>query len=73
MYLNLEHFSNEYHALLNKKSISKRRELITLNVMLFDDNLIRVRGKLAASNFSFDTKHPVTLLNKSLFIKLYVK
>lgn len=67
----LEHFNDEYYSLLNKNPILKRSTLISLNVKLFEDNLIRVGGRLTASNFSFD-KYPIMLSSKSRFIELYI-
>lgn len=54
----LEHFSKEYYALSSNKPILKNSRLISLNVALFEDNLVHVEGRLCSSNFSFDIKYP---------------
>ncbi|XP_065218644.1 uncharacterized protein LOC135844395 [Planococcus citri] len=82
----MEHFSKEYNVLLynklNQKSIelkekplkfiSKKSSLYSLNVILDEDNLIRVGGRLSTSNFSYEFKHPIVLSRYSRFLELFV-
>ncbi|KYN22468.1 hypothetical protein ALC57_05137 [Trachymyrmex cornetzi] len=53
-------FSNEIRELKNKKSITKGR-IVNLNPFLDDRGLIRVGGRLQASNLSYSQKHPILL------------
>lgn len=40
--------------------------------VLLDNNLIRVGGRLSASQFSYDTKFPIVMSRYSRFIELYI-
>lgn len=69
----LEFFNKEYLCLTNKTPLNKRSKLFALNVFLDKNNLIRVGGRLTASNFSYDTKFPIVMSFKARFIELYIE
>ncbi|XP_045778928.1 uncharacterized protein LOC123876677 isoform X1 [Maniola jurtina] len=60
----LQSFPNEYQALINKRNISARSNLISLSPFLDEQDVMRVGGRLEHSNYDFDKKHPILLHSK---------
>ncbi|XP_065222295.1 uncharacterized protein LOC135846875 [Planococcus citri] len=67
-----EFYSSEFENLSNGKPIPKRSTLFTLDVFLDADKIIRVGGRISASRFSYDIKHPIILSHKSSLTELIV-
>ena len=55
------HYQNELTALKQGKEIPKNSSIRNLNPFLGKDGLLRVRGRLQMSDFSFEEKHPIIL------------
>ena len=67
-------FQRERRALLTKQQVPKGSPLESLNVYLDDAGIIRVGGRLSASNvLSLDFKHPIVLNWKSRLLELYIR
>lgn len=65
----LESFSKEYDSLTKDKPLNHKSRIITLNPFLHN-NLIRVGGRIQASEYSFDMKHPILLSASHHFTRL---
>lgn len=65
-------FFSEIKALRSLKSVIPSSKLSCSNPFLDDREIIRVGGKLANSQFSYDGKHPAVLRNNHPFIHLAV-
>lgn len=55
-------FPLERAALLQKKSVSSKSSILSLNPFLGDDELIRVGGRLTNAPLPIPTKHPIILV-----------
>jgi transposase InsO family protein len=67
-------FPDELSALQAGRSLPKSSRLIKLDPMLYDDELLRVRGRLGASTeLSFDERHPVILDGSCHITRLLVQ
>ncbi|XP_043502769.1 uncharacterized protein LOC122524520 [Polistes fuscatus] len=66
-----EEFSEEINSLKLNKSIGLSSRLRFLSPFLDKDNLLRVGGRLAKSNFSFSFKHPI-IIPKGHFLKTLI-
>ena len=62
----------EMNSLKNGKSISKNSSLHKLDPFLDDNNVLRVKGRLANSELSYDSKHPI-IIPRGHFAKLLVR
>ena len=69
----MQSFSSEIKDLKNKLPISKRSKILNLNTFLDDNNVLRLRGRLSQSNYSYDKKHPVLLCAKHKLSKLLLE
>ncbi|XP_075163329.1 uncharacterized protein LOC142235964 [Haematobia irritans] len=67
------HYRSEYEALKNNRAIGTKSKLLTLNPVLDDQKLLRVNGRLASSDISYNERHPVILPEKSRFCKLFIE
>lgn len=65
-----ESFVTEFGLLSNKKSLSPKSPILSLTPFFSDDRVIRVGGRLDASDFNFDKKHPVLLHANHHFTKI---
>ncbi|XP_075157942.1 uncharacterized protein LOC142231209 [Haematobia irritans] len=66
------HYSSEYNALATQKSINSKSRLLTLNPFLDESKLLRVNGRLANSDISYNERHPIILPEKSRFCDLFI-
>ncbi|RVE45641.1 hypothetical protein evm_009754 [Chilo suppressalis] len=65
----LESFPEEHKALLSKIPIKSSHSLLSLNLFLDNNNMIRVGGRLFNSpDFSYNKKHPMLLCALKRFI-----
>ncbi|XP_049886991.1 uncharacterized protein LOC126381569 [Pectinophora gossypiella] len=62
---------NEYNVLLNNKPLNSKSKICSLSPFLDNDRLIRVGGRIEASNYSYEKKHPILLLASHHLTKLY--
>lgn len=60
----------EYNLLINNKKIPHKNKLLSLNVFLDENKIIRVGGRLNNSEYSFEKKHPILLQSTHHFVKL---
>ncbi|XP_075157832.1 uncharacterized protein LOC142231099 [Haematobia irritans] len=67
------YFTSEYEALENQLPINSKSRLLTLNPILDGDKLLRVNGRLANSDMSYNERHPIILPEKSRFCKLLIE
>ncbi|XP_072400916.1 uncharacterized protein [Diabrotica undecimpunctata] len=65
----IESFTEERRALLNHKPLPKTSRFSVLNPFLDQEGILRVGGKLQASSFSYDKKHPILLHHKHVLTK----
>ncbi|KAJ8953092.1 hypothetical protein NQ318_013434 [Aromia moschata] len=56
-----ESFSNDYTKLTESKYVDKKSNLLSLNLILDKNKLMRVGGRIQNSNCSFDKRHPIIL------------
>lgn len=56
-----EEFGTELAVLRAGRPISKRSPLLRLSPMLASDGLLRVKGCLQNSQFSYNAKHPIII------------
>jgi hypothetical protein len=54
-------FLNELQDLFTNLTPSRRNELVALNAFIDEEDIIRVRGRLAHSEIRYEQKHPGTL------------
>ncbi|XP_041968345.1 uncharacterized protein LOC121725422 isoform X2 [Aricia agestis] len=66
----LEMFPEEYSLLKEGKSLPRKNRLISLTPFLDANNLIRVGGRLANSQYDYNVKHSVILCNKHPLTKI---
>ncbi|XP_049885438.1 uncharacterized protein LOC126380224 [Pectinophora gossypiella] len=67
-------FSKELSALRAGRALPADSRLRALDPMIFDDGLLRVRGRLsAAPDLSFDERHPVILDGRDHLTRLLVR
>ncbi|XP_075163012.1 uncharacterized protein LOC142235634 [Haematobia irritans] len=66
------YFPSEYQALENHLAINSKSRLLTLNPTLDENQLLRVNGRLANSDISYNERHPIILPEKSRFCKLFI-
>lgn len=66
----LESFKTEYDLLSKGKPLSPKSNLISLSPFIGNDLLIRVGGRLEASNYNYDKKHPILLSSNHHFTKI---
>lgn len=65
-----ESFLPEYDLFACKRSLSPKSLILSLTQFFGDDHAIRVGGRLGASDFNFDKKHPVLLHSMHHFTKI---
>ena len=66
------HFSAEIGALKSSKSLPRSSPLISLNIFLDADGLLRVGGRQQNSRLSYDRRHPIILHWKHPVTKLLI-
>lgn len=64
-----KHFSKEKAALLNEHPVSNRT-LLSLNLFLDENKIIRVGGRLTNADIAFDQKHPILLPSHNAVVTL---
>ncbi|XP_059223988.1 uncharacterized protein LOC131997292 [Stomoxys calcitrans] len=67
------HYHCEYKALESNQRISSKSKLLPLNPFLDEHKLLRVNGRLANSDLSYNERHPIILPEKSRFCKLFIE
>lgn len=65
-----ESFSKEYNILSKGKSLPTKSKILSLSPFLVE-NLMRVGGRLDASIYSYEKKHPILLHARHRLTKLY--
>lgn len=68
-----EAFKNEYHALLNKRDIPKKSQLLGLNPFLDKDGIIRVGGRIQRAQLPYAAKCQIILPAKHSFTNLLIE
>lgn len=63
-------FPKEYELLLNGRSLSPKSDLLKYSPFFDEDKLIRVGGRLDASTYSYNKKHPILLHGSHYLTKL---
>ncbi|XP_075157883.1 uncharacterized protein LOC142231149 [Haematobia irritans] len=66
------YYAPEYQALENNLPISSKSKLLTLNPKLDEYKLLRINGRLANADLSYNERHPIILPEKSRFCKLFI-
>lgn len=66
-FVQLETFSKEINQLKEKRQVSSESKMLTLNVFLDENELIRVGGRLNNASIPYNRKHPI-LLPKNHFV-----
>ena len=66
------HFSAEIGALKSSTSLPRSSPLISLNIFLDADGLLRVGGRQQNSRLSYDRRHPIILHGKHPITKLLI-
>ena len=66
-------FPDEIETLQAGRRVPKRSRLSKLNPLLCENKILRVGGRLAHSNLSFDRKHPPILAQRSALSLLFVR
>ncbi|GFQ92867.1 uncharacterized protein TNCT_433951 [Trichonephila clavata] len=56
-------FSSEINNIKLKKSVNKNSKLCNFNVMIDDDNILRIKSRLINSSLDVYEKHPIILSN----------
>ncbi|XP_075151077.1 uncharacterized protein LOC142225183 [Haematobia irritans] len=69
----ISYFPKEYSALESGKAISCKSRLLSLNPILDDNKLLRVNGRLANSDLSYNERFPIILPEKSRYCKLLIE
>lgn len=69
----ITYFTAEYKALESNQPINNKSRLLTLNPFMDENQLLRVNGRLANSDVSYNERHPIILPEKSRFCKLFVE
>lgn len=65
-------FPTEYELLIKNKPISLKSKILPLSPFMDKQNLIRVGGRIDASNYSYEKRHPI-LLHSSHFEKEHLR
>lgn len=65
-----ESFLDEYKILNNKKQLKPNSNILSLSPFVDEDNLIRVGGRIDASGYSYDKRHPILLDSAHYLSKL---
>ncbi|XP_059222203.1 uncharacterized protein LOC131996641 [Stomoxys calcitrans] len=68
----ISYFSAEYQALESHQPINCKSRLLTLNPFLDEHGLLRVNGRLANSDLSFNERFPIIVPQNSRFCKLFI-
>ncbi|KAI5731279.1 hypothetical protein M8J77_007377 [Diaphorina citri] len=69
-----KHFSQEIQQLRNKKGVSKKSLMYSLNPILDSSNIIRVGGRLEqAIGISYGQKHPIILPSNNVLTDLLIQ
>ena len=58
-----ESYEKERNVLSQGKPLPKNSSLKKLNLFLDSNGLLRIKGRLQYSNMSYDSKHPIIILN----------
>ncbi|XP_075167628.1 uncharacterized protein LOC142239732 [Haematobia irritans] len=66
------YYPSEYQALESNMPINSKSKLLTLNPKLDEYKLLRVNGRLANADLSYNERHPIILPEKSRFCKLFI-
>lgn len=64
-------FASEYEMLNKGKHLKPKSKILPLSPFLDKNNLIRVGGRLSASSYAYEKKHPILLHASHHFTKLY--
>ncbi|XP_059224007.1 uncharacterized protein LOC131997304 [Stomoxys calcitrans] len=67
------HYPCEYRALESQQQINSKSKLLPLNPFLDGNKLLRVNGRLANSDLSYNERHPIILPTNSRFCKLFIE
>lgn len=65
-------FADEYNDLLNKKPISRKSKLLSLNPFIDLDHIIRVGGRLKNANIPYPVRHPMIIPKRSRLTELII-
>ncbi|XP_059217443.1 uncharacterized protein LOC131994669 [Stomoxys calcitrans] len=68
----MSHFPAEYQAVESRQAINSKSRLLTLNPFLDEGGLLRVNGRLANSDLSYNERFPIILPENSKFCKLFI-
>ncbi|XP_074041972.1 uncharacterized protein [Leptinotarsa decemlineata] len=63
-------FRNEIRSIREGKGLDRSSKILKLNPFLDEQEILRVGGRLANSNFPFSQRHPILLNNKCQFTEL---
>jgi hypothetical protein len=67
-------FGEEYKALIQRRELSRKSELLPLNPQLGEDGIMQCDGRLANAKYlSHDVSFPIILPRKSCVTELIVK
>ncbi|XP_075158162.1 uncharacterized protein LOC142231439 [Haematobia irritans] len=69
----ISHFPDEYKALASHQGIHSKSRLITLNPFIDENKLLRVNGRLANSDMSYNERFPIIVPENSRFCKLFIE
>lgn len=64
-------FPVEYELFAKNKSLGPRSSLLSLSPFMDEQRLLRVGGRIDASNYTHDKKHPILLHSSHRLTKLY--
>lgn len=64
-------FPIEYELFTKNKPISSKSKILTLSPFMDKQRLIRVGGRIDASNYSYEKRHPILLHSSHHLTKLY--
>lgn len=67
------HYASEYQSLESNQPVSSKSRLLTLNPFLDENKLLRVNGRLANSDISYNERHPLILPETSRLCKLFIE
>ncbi|XP_075163307.1 uncharacterized protein LOC142235939 [Haematobia irritans] len=65
-------FIREIECLIEKRPISRKSSILSVNPFLDNSGLLRVGGRLSNSSLNYDEKHPVILPGKSKLAELII-
>lgn len=66
-------YNDELCALRNKLPISKKSKLYKINLILDDEGIMRVKGRITNADIPMSLKHPVVLDKRSQFTRLLIR